>query len=369
MNSDRRILVVEDEALVLNVVTKCLNSLGFEAQGVDSFDSAEACLTAPGNLPAIAIVDIHLGHQNGLDLLRRFRHLVPEVEFLIMSGDHSPQFPVQAMREGASGYLLKPITVDTLRHEVERVWRLRRALLMEREEHSQLQTDLEIRTRQFLKESGTRHTLERNLILSLCRLAEYRDNETGKHLHRMAQYSLHLARALNTFPEFAEVIDTRYLRRLQLAAPLHDIGKAGIPDAVLQKPGAFTPEEMAVMRTHCRIGYDILEEALHGLDEEDAGMIHMGMEICRSHHERWDGSGYPDGLAAEAIPLVARIAALADVYDALSMPRVYRRNVMSHDELRAMILKESGRHFDPQVVAAFLVAEEHFVATRVEMAD
>jgi putative two-component system response regulator len=290
--------------------------------------------------------------------------LSPQVEFVIMSGDLAPQFPVEAMRRGAAGYLLKPITIESLRHEVQRVLAMRDALLFNRDEHAQLQTDLELRTRQLLKESGTRHAFERNLIHCLCRLAEFRDNETGLHLYRMAEYCRLLATGLRESPKHHATLTTRYITRLHLAAPLHDIGKAAIPDAILNKPGRLTDEEMAVMRTHTVVGRDILVQALTGVESEDAELIFMGMKVCESHHEKWDGTGYPHGDAGEQIPIGGRIAALADFYDALSMPRIYRPRATPHAELRTMILGLSGTHFDPEVVESFLAMEEDFLETR-----
>ncbi|MBI1292157.1 HD domain-containing protein [bacterium] len=364
MSADRLMLVVEDDRLVQDVVVGALTALGFSAMRASSLNEARVILRSIEQAPQVALVDIHLGGDSGFQLLDEFRILSPDTEFVIMTGDLSPLLPVEAMRRGAAGYLLKPITIETLRHEIARVLTMRQALLSDRDSHSQVQADLELRTRQLLVESGTRHTFERNLIHCLCRLAEYRDNETGAHLHRMAEYCRLLAMGLRGNKNYREVLNPRYVGRLHTAAPLHDIGKAAIPDAVLNKPGKLTDEEMTVMKTHTVVGSEILREALAGVEEENAALIHMGMEICATHHEKWDGSGYPKGLAEAQIPLSGRIAALADFYDALSMPRVYRPRATPHAELRTMILGLSGRHFDPEVVESFLAVEDEFLSTR-----
>ena len=195
-------------------------------------------------------------------------------------------------------------------------------------------------------------------IFALAKLAESRDPETGRHLERVQCYSRALAQKLAQMPAMAEQIDTEYIRLIYLTSPLHDIGKVAIPDSVLRKPGVLTEAEFAIMKTHTQYGADTLEAALERFP--DARFLTTARDIAASHHERWNGSGYPRGLAGEAIPLAARIVALADVYDALTSKRCYK-DAFSHDHARSIIEKESGAHFDPHVVAAFLAAEEEFL--------
>jgi putative two-component system response regulator len=181
------------------------------------------------------------------------------------------------------------------------------------------------------------HEREEEIIFRLSLAVEYRDNDTGDHTWRVARYSELMAEALG--------LPADACRRLYLAAPLHDVGKVAIPDGVLLKPGKLDPEEFALIRTHAEIGRRILGDS-------ESELIRLAAEIAGAHHEKWDGSGYPEGLAGEAIPLAARIVAVADVFDALTTQRPYK-TAMSFSEARGLIRAESGRHFDPACVAAF----------------
>jgi len=204
------------------------------------------------------------------------------------------------------------------------------------------------------------HSLDvRNaLIFGLAKLADYRDTDTGRHLERIAAFSELLAAGLRGVHPW---IDPRWVERLRLASSLHDIGKVGIPDSILLKPGALTPEERATMQQHSLIGADTLMCIRERLGPDE--FIDMGIEVALQHHERWNGKGYPGGLRAEEIALSARIVALADFYDALTSVRVYKA-ARSHEETRAMILKERGQHFDPDVVDAFEGVHERFNTIR-----
>lgn len=192
------------------------------------------------------------------------------------------------------------------------------------------------------------------LIFGLAKLADFRDSDTGGHLDRICDYVEVLARTLQ--PTREEITEA-WIERLKLAASMHDIGKVGIPDAVLLKPGAFTPEERAIMERHTRIGHETLVAIRHRVGEDE--LLNMGAEVALLHHERWDGRGYPHGLAGEAIPLAARIVALADVYDALRSKRTYKDS-MSHAQACEIIRKGSGTHFDPAVAAAFELTQQKF---------
>ena len=195
-------------------------------------------------------------------------------------------------------------------------------------------------------------------IKALANLAESRDDETGLHIERTQSFCFFLAAELREeFPEFQDIIDEKYIENLTRAAPLHDIGKVGIPDSILLKKGKLTPEEFEEIKKHTTIGAKSLEEARASYPNND--FINIGTKIARSHHEKWDGSGYPDGLAGTNIPLSARIMALADVYDALRSKRVYKP-AFSHEKSHRIINEESGKHFDPTMVEAFNRLQEEF---------
>ncbi len=199
------------------------------------------------------------------------------------------------------------------------------------------------------------------LVFALARLAESRDDDTGGHLERICGYTWTIAEALRSHPRFKHFLTDAYLDDLYRSAALHDIGKVGIPDAILQKKGRLTHDEFEIMKTHTIIGGDTLKQA--ELRIENLSLLKMGTEIAYHHHEKWDGKGYPHGLAGEAIPVPARIVGLADVYDALTSKRCYKE-AYSHEVAREYILKSSGRHFDPGVVRAFLDSESRLLEIR-----
>lgn len=198
-------------------------------------------------------------------------------------------------------------------------------------------------------------------IFGLAHLAECRDGETGAHLNRIREYTKLLAEVLMEDQKIRASVRENFIQDIYRSAVLHDIGKVGIPDDILLKPGKLSTEEMELMKHHCHLGSKVLKDA----QELTGGQsfLSMGQEISHYHHERWDGSGYPEGLAGENIPLAARIVALADVYDALTSSRSYKP-AYPHDEARAFIIDNSGKHFDPQVVDAFLKREQEFKQVR-----
>jgi len=203
-------------------------------------------------------------------------------------------------------------------------------------------------------------------IFALARLSEQRDNETGKHLERVALYCRLVAQGLRDGGCCAERISDGWIDDLERSAPLHDIGKVGIPDSILMKPGRLTAEEWEIMKTHAQIGATTLKSVI--AQNNSQGFLEMGHDIALCHHEKWDGSGYPKGLEGQEIPLAARILALADVYDALTTVRPYK-DAWTHEAARRWIREGSGRHFDPLVVGAFLQGEKQMNAIRARLAD
>ncbi|MDP2805149.1 MAG: response regulator [Gallionellaceae bacterium] len=197
-------------------------------------------------------------------------------------------------------------------------------------------------------------------IRALAHLAETRDTDTGNHILRTQSYVQHIATLLRHHPRFEALLSTQYIELLARSAPLHDIGKVGIPDNILLKPGKLTPEEWTVMKTHAKLGSDAIEHA-EGDIERSLPFLSVAKEIARWHHEKWDGSGYPDGKCGEGIPVSARLMALADVFDALLSVRPYKP-AMPLDKVRTIIAEGRGTHFDPDVADAFLAHFDDFVA-------
>ncbi len=225
-------------------------------------------------------------------------------------------------------------------------------------------TDRKDMEQQMLESSRLVDKSRRTAILGLAKLAEYRDWDTGAHLERIREYTRILTRVLAEKPGMQHLITPSFLEDITLSSVLHDIGKVGIPDAILLKPGKLTDEEMEVMKMHCVYGSNALAEAEH--DAGDVSFLTMGQDIAHFHHERWDGTGYPLALAGVEIPLAARIVALADAYDALTSKRCYK-SAYSHDEAKTIILNKRGSHFDPDVVDAFLDQENSFKQIRMEI--
>jgi putative two-component system response regulator len=195
------------------------------------------------------------------------------------------------------------------------------------------------------------------VVSALVKLTETRDNETGKHLERVQRFCQTLTEELYNNSPYMTSINPEYIENIYYAAQLHDIGKVGIPDSILLKPGKYTAAEFEVMKTHVLIGSDTLIEVRKNYLENS--YLSMAIEITRYHHEKWNGAGYPDGLKGEAIPLSARILALADVYDALRSHRPYKE-AFAHQDSVAIILEDSGKHFDPEIVKAFMRVEATF---------
>jgi response regulator RpfG family c-di-GMP phosphodiesterase len=208
---------------------------------------------------------------------------------------------------------------------------------------------------------------EYSFIRGFCALAEFRDPDTGIHLDRMSVYSRILAEELAEKPEVSG--GRPWSEQIFLAAPLHDIGKIGIPDRILFKPGKLTREERLIMNTHASLGAEFLTRMRAPMGHDEPDYLEVGIQIAATHHERWDGMGYPLGLAGEEIPLAGRIVAVADFYDALTNPRVYRKRSFSHEEVAAMIREGAGTHFAPDVVAAFFSAEKGIMESLAQLRD
>lgn len=205
------------------------------------------------------------------------------------------------------------------------------------------------------------------VVRALASVTETRDTDTGLHIRRTQEYMREIATSLRQNPRFRPVLSMRIIDQLYLSAPLHDIGKVGIPDAILRKPGVLTPEERVEMQRHTTIGREMLERAQRESDG-DSSFLTLAKEIAQSHHEKWDGTGYPEGLRGTDIPLSARLMALADVYDALRSERPYKIR-QTHDDVERFILAERGRHFDPDIVDAFARVKERFIAIATQLGD
>jgi putative two-component system response regulator len=328
-----RILAADDDAGALRVLERILARAGY-ADVRTTQDGLQVPDLFRAFQPDLVVLDLHMGDVEGTDVIRRLRPLVPEgtyLPILVVSGDLTREARVSALAEGAVDFINKPYSVEEVLLRVRNHLHTRSLHRAVADQNRELEGKVQARTREL--EEAAWEVLER-----LARAAELRDDDTGLHTRRVAELSARIAAAMG-LPE-AEV---EMIRR---TAPLHDVGKIGIPDGVLRKPGRLDEGEWALMKRHTLIGAQILSA---GRSE----MVRMAEQIALHHHERWDGGGYPHGAAGEAIPRCARIVALADVYDALSSDRPYRP-AWPRDQVLAEIAAGRGAHFDPGVVDVFL---------------
>jgi putative two-component system response regulator len=329
------IVVVDDEPSIRDLLSRWLTMRGFRVL------SAESAATAWRYLESEAInlvtLDIAMPDTSGIDLLRRIHREYPDIAVLMLTGLQTTAVAIEALTAGAYDYLIKPVCGDEFLPQVEHGLEWHR-LRVERRQYTKL---LEQRVREQTQtiQRAYEETIHRLVAAVACR-----DFETGEHLVRTGLYSEILARAAGWSPSEAE--------RIRLAAPMHDIGKIGLPDAILCKQGRLTPDERRVMERHTVIGAALLSGS-------NSAVLSMARAIAMCHHERWDGSGYPNRLAGEAIPEAARILSIADVYDALIHDRIYRR-ALAEDEVVRMISVENGRQFDPSLVAIFFTVLDAF---------
>ena len=323
-----KILIADDELVSRKKMERLLNSLGHET--LAAADGREAWRIWNDERTRMVITDWVMPGMDGIEFCRKIRRAEgSQYTYIIMVTSKSNiQDIVTGIDGGADDFISKPFVREELLVRIRAGERL-----------------LGIETRDIV-------------IFSMAKLAESRDPETGFHLERIQYYSKTLAEAMARSDNPPDEIDRLFIDNIFHTSPLHDIGKIGTPDYVLLKPGRLDDKEFEIMKRHSRIGYETLNDALMRYPKAD--YLKMSAEIALSHHEKYDGSGYPEGLKGKAIPLAARIVALADVYDALVSKRVYK-NAYLHDMAKAVILQGTGSHFDPMVIDAFLTCEKSFV--------
>lgn len=325
-----RILVVDDDEIGLAIVKNALAHAGHDV--VTARNGEEALALLRRDDMRLVISDWEMPVLDGLDLCRAIRRREGGYVYVILLTSHgSSGAIVTGMSAGADDFIVKPFD------EAELMARVRAG-----------ERVLGLETREMV-------------IFALAKLAESRDSDTGQHLERVQSYSRKLAEALMDSPSRAEEVDAEFVRLVHQTSPLHDIGKVGIPDCVLLKPGRLSDHEFDIMKSHTLIGAQTLEAALENYPK--AKFLQMARDIALAHHERWDGLGYPRRLKGSEIPLAARIVAVADVYDALISKRVYKGS-FTHTVACEIILGDSGTHFDPAVVEAYVAVESDFLEIR-----
>jgi len=312
--------------------------------------------------PDLILLDIMMPGMSGYDVCKELKanpatRDIPVIFVTAMSETVDEQL---GLGLGAADYITKPISAPIVLARIKTQLSMKRVHDFLRDQNHFLETEVQIRTREVV-------ALQDVTIHTMASLAETRDSETGNHIRRTAFYVKALAEKLRDKPRFSDFLSDKNIELLFKSAPLHDIGKVGIPDRILLKPGRFEPYEMEIMKTHTTIGRDAIEAA-----ERELGVtvdfLKYAKEIAYGHQEKWDGSGYPLGLSGDAIPISARLMAVADVYDALISRRVYKEG-MSHEAAVAIITEGRGKHFDPDMVDAFLELQAEFIAIARAYAD
>ncbi|MGQ9913968.1 MAG: HD domain-containing phosphohydrolase [Thermogutta sp.] len=345
----KRSIMIVDDCEINREILENLLSGDFE---VTSFVNGEECLK---NLlpvsPDLVLLDVIMPGIDGYETCRRIKQspIGPFTQVVLISGKGSAAERLAGYEAGADDYIVKPFEHEEILAKLRVLFRLRDMMEKLWQANARIQEFNEKLEK--LVAERTHEVLETQdlTVTALARLADSRDPETGDHITRMRHYSRILAAEVTaTHP--AAGLGARFADEIYRAAPLHDIGKVGIPDSILLKPGKLTEEEFEVMKQHTIIGYETLLEATG--KKLEGSFLSTAAKIARHHHERWDGRGYPDGLVGEAIPLCARIVAVADVFDALTSKRVYK-DAIPPEEAARFIERESGRHFDPTVIAAF----------------
>jgi putative two-component system response regulator len=364
-----KILLVDDEPLNTKVVRKYLAGAGY-SDFCSTTAPAEVLPLMIRSEPDLVLMDIVMPKFSGLDILSAVRAdaQLAHIPIVMLTALEDRDTKCQALSLGATDFLAKPVDPSEL------ISRVRNVLLV-KSHHDQLRNyaaELERRVKERTAQLEASH---QNVIHCLARAAEFRDDETGRHVVRVGCYAAIIAHQLGWEPDAVQMI--------RQAAQLHDVGKIGIPDAILTKPDKLSPQEFEVMRKHCGFGKQIFESLTDSewsvfrrhaelgqriLGDCASPVLEMAAQIALTHHERWDGSGYPIGLAGNDIPLVGRITAVADVFDALSTKRPYKP-AFPIDRCFAILEEGRGTHFDPQVLDAFLAAREEILLVQISHAD
>ncbi len=328
-NDSTRIIIVDDESYVCEMLCRWLTAEGYECVQVSNGE--EALKILQHGTFSLVVSDIMMPHMSGMTLLSKVKEQFNDVAVILATAVDDRKMAIKALQMGAYGYVTKPFDQNEVLINVANALERRRLTLASEEyEHN-----LEQQVRERIADIRQR---EEEITLRLVTASEYRDEETGSHIRRMGRYAAALAESLGWSRDESA--------NIRLAAPMHDIGKIGTPDGILLKPGKLTDEEFETMKKHSVIGAEILENS-------NIPLLVMARDIALSHHEKWDGSGYPYGLAGNVIPQSARIVAVADVYDALVTDRIYRP-AFSEEKALTMMTEERSGHFDPEVFECFL---------------
>jgi putative two-component system response regulator len=361
MNNESRptVLVIDDTPANLSLLNQLLRAhyrVKLASSGARGLE-----LTAL-QAPDLILLDIMMPEMDGYEVCRRLKANpasagIPVI-FLTAKVDAADE--ELGFEVGAVDFIHKPIAPSIVLARVKTHLQIKSWQTFLEDQSAWLQAEIERRVNEVLY-------LQEASIRVMVSLAEFRDECTGNHIRRTQTYVRLLAQYLSRQERDRAFLTAEHIDQIAKASPLHDIGKIAIPDHILLKPGKHTPEEFAIMKTHAVKGESMLARTRQELGEDNL-MLHFASQIARSHHERWDGTGYPDGLCGAAIPLPARLMAVADVYDALRSVRPYKP-ALSHAAAVSLLLEQRGRHFDPALIDAFLALQDEFAKIATQLAD
>lgn len=350
-----KILVVDDDPAIRDTLREILLSEGYEVETAE--DGKRALEQIPLFSPDIILTDYLMPEMDGITLCKIIKNDPETVDIgvILITGVGDLETRVKGLLAGADDFLNKPFMLPELQARIKSLTKVKLYHDFLKDYQRRLEEEVEKKTNELLKSNlnlqlalNEIKDLSLEIIFRLAKAAEYRDEHTGYHIQRIAHYTVAIGVHLGLNNETLEV--------LRYASPLHDIGKLGIPDAILLKPGALTKEEWEIMKEHTLIGANILKDS-------KIKYLKAAEKIALYHHERWDGSGYPEGLKGEKIPLFARITAIADVFDALTTDRPYRK-ALSVEEAFTIIEEGKGKHFDPELVNIFFKIKEEILTIR-----
>jgi len=341
------ILLVDDEAANIKLLERLLQSFGYN-NIFSTQDPRQVLGLSEQHHSDLVLLDLNMPYMDGYEVMAQLKSAAGDdmPTILMLTAQHAQEYKIQALENGAIDYVTKPFDSNELLSRVNNLLKVHMAKKLVHYRNEVLEQMVQERTKEL-------HDTRLQVVRRLGRAAEYRDNETGLHIIRMSKVSMLLGKAAGMNEYDCDL--------LLNAAPMHDIGKIGIADHILLKPGKFEPAEWEIMQTHSQIGADILSD-------DDSDLMKMAHQIALTHHEKWNGKGYPNGLVGEDIPLVGRLCALADVFDALTSVRPYKKAWSVEDSVK-LIKEERGEHFDPHLVDYFLELLPEIVAIKEKYAE
>jgi len=356
----KTVLVVDDTPDNLSLMSNLLKN-DYKVKVANNGEKALK-IAATDPPPDLILLDIMMPGMDGYEVCQFLKRnsATANIPVIFLTAKAEVEDEKKGLEFGAVDYITKPVSPPIVMARVKNHLALKAHADFLRDKSAYLESEVERRTKEVI-------AIQDVTILAMASLAETRDSDTGNHIRRTQFYAKALAEKLKPNERFNALMTNHYINMLFKSAPLHDIGKVGIPDRILLKPGRFTPEEFEIMKTHTTLGKEAIDhaEAQLGMSVE---FLAMAKEIALYHQEKWDGSGYPEGLAGDAIPVSARLMAVADVYDALISRRVYKEG-MPHEKAVEIIQEGKGKHFDPDMVDAFMAIQEEFRQIAQRYAD